>query len=471
MNHRISVALLILFMLSSSMFAQNNSVLTSEQKNLLIGGERTQKDGWTVVRIAGSPRARGFQHGYLLAKEIKDAVRKTDAAWVYQSALGWEWLRDHTMRMFAPRIGTELLAEIDGIVEGVRAAGLVIDREDIITLNGSTETMGYWFPTVQDTIAPNAHDRKKESCSSFIATGSMTKNGEIVLAHSTWSSYYYPYSDVIMEIVPDSGRRMLWQTSPGLIHSGTDFFITDAGLVGSETTIGGFQPFDPDGIPEFVRMRLATQYSSSIDEWCAMMKEGNNGGYANAWLIGDTKTNEIARLELGLKYVGFERTKDGFFTGSNIAEDLRILRRETDSKELNIKNANIARRVRWKQLMKEYKGKITAEHGKQFLADHYDTYLRKEMLGGRSLCGHLESDDQKYGIDEPYYPLGAYDGKVVDASMAKNMSFAARWGAPCGTPFNAKKYHEAHPQFDWTLGLIYDRPAQPWSMIKGILIK
>jgi hypothetical protein len=116
--------------------------------------------------------------------------------------------------------------------------------------------------------------------------------------------------------------------------------------------------------------------------------------------------------------------------------------------------------------MKEYKGTITAEHGKQFLADHYDTYLQKEMLGGRSLCGHLELDDQKYGIDEPYYPLGAYDGKVVDAAMAKRMSFAARWGAPCGTPFNAKKYHEAHPQFDWTVGLIYDRPAQPWTMVQ-----
>jgi len=29
------------------------------------------------------------------------------------------------------------------------------------------------------------------------------------------------------------------------------------------------------------------------------MKVQNNGGYANAWLIGDIKTNEIARLELG----------------------------------------------------------------------------------------------------------------------------------------------------------------------------
>lgn len=460
-----TLRLLLLLILTIATTAQTQTTqrLTPEQKQMLAGGQRSAKDGWTYVRVQGSPRARGFQHGYLLAKEIADAVRKTKVAWTYQSALDWEWLEQHTMTMFAPKMGPEVTMEIDGIVEGVKAAGVTIDREDVITLNGSTETMGYWWPTVKDSISPNAHDRKKESCSSFIATGSMTKDGRIVLAHSTWSSYYYPYSDVVMEIVPDSGARILWQTSPGLIHSGTDFFITSYGIVGSETTIGGFQPFDTSGVPEFIRMRLATQYGKNIDQWCDMMKVGNNGGYANAWLIGDVNTNEIARLELGLKYVGFERTKDGAYTSSNIAEDLRILRRETDSKELNIKNADIARRVRWKQLMKEYKGRITAEHGKQFLADHYDTYLKNDALGGRALCGHLERDDQRFGIDEPFYPLGAYDGKVVDAAMAKRMTFAARWGAPCGTPFIAKEFHEEHPQYDWTIGLLYDRPTQPWT--------
>jgi hypothetical protein len=94
-------------------------------------------------------------------------------------------------------------------------------------------------------------------------------------------------------------------------------------------------------------MRHATQYASSIEEWCDIMKVKNNGGYANAWLIGDIKTNEIARLELGLKYIGFEKKKDGFFTGSNVVEDLRILRFETRLNEINIKNFCVARKVRW----------------------------------------------------------------------------------------------------------------------------
>jgi hypothetical protein len=83
------------------------------------------------------------------------------------------------------------------------------------------------------------------------------------------------------------------QTLPGWVHSGTDFFITEAGLVGTETTIGDFKGFDEKGIPEFVRFRRATQDASSIDEWCAIMKRGNNGGYANSWLLGDVKTGAI----------------------------------------------------------------------------------------------------------------------------------------------------------------------------------
>ena len=51
------------------------------------------------------------------------------------------------------------------------------------------------------------------------------------------------------------------------------------------------------------------------------MKDGNNGGYANNWLVADRKTNEIASLELGLKNVTLQRTKDGYFVGSNFPID------------------------------------------------------------------------------------------------------------------------------------------------------
>src|SRR5690348_17584727 len=54
---------------------------------------------------------------------------------------------------------------------------------------------------------------------------------------------------------------------------------------------------NPDGIPEFVRSRKALQFANSIDDYVATMIKGDNGGYANDWLIGDRKTGEIAYLD------------------------------------------------------------------------------------------------------------------------------------------------------------------------------
>jgi hypothetical protein len=284
------------------------------------------------------------------------------------------------------------------------------------------------------------------------------------LGHNTMSSYNEYYPNVIIDILPDKGQRMLMQITAGWIHSGTDFFITSAGLVGSETTIAGFASFDDQGIPEFTRMRRATQDANTIDEWCRIMKKGNNGGYANSWLLGDVNTGEIARLELGLKYIGFEKKKDGCFMGSNIAENLKILRLETSSDETDISKMEVARRVRWKQLMAENAGKIDLAMAKQFEADHYDPFLDEVRLGGRGLCCHGELERTPCGWPAvPYGPGGTVDAKVVDAKMARNMSFSARWGSACGTPFDAEKFLTAHPQFDWMKDILASRPSEPWT--------
>ena len=243
----------------------------------------------------------------------------------------WPELLKETARFMTPFVDPENREELLGIAAGLQAAGVEVTLDDLTAYNACTELEWYWWPEVNKKLSGGATavTPPKQSCSSFIATGSMTRDGGVVLAHNTMMDYTEAYFNVIIDIVPAKGHRILMQTSPGWIHSGTDFFVTDAGLVGSETTIGGFHGFSEWGIPEFVRMRRATQDAGTIDEWCEIMKKGNNGGYANAWLLGDVNTREIARLELGLTHVGFERTRDGYFIGSNVAENRKILRRET----------------------------------------------------------------------------------------------------------------------------------------------
>ena len=188
----------------------------------------------------------------------------------------------------------------------------------------------------------------------------------------------------------------------------------------------------------------------------------------DSWLLGDVNSNEIFRFEIGLKYSNLEKKSDGYFSGFNVATDPRIRNQECHGSDYydysNIKGC-AARRLRWDQLMTEHYGQIDAEIGKQMLADHYDVYLEKENPSTRTICGHNELDPCAVIPKIPYYPRGAVDGKVTDAAMAKDMSFWARWGNSCGTPFIAQDFLEKHQQYNWLEGYLEDRPSQPWCMV------
>jgi len=446
--------------------------LSPRQTEWLAHAERHEKMGWTYLHVEGGPEERGFQHGYLLAGEIADCLRIYRAEWLHVSSMDWGWLVASTKGFIVPAIDRENRDELQGLVEGLQAAGVSTSLEEIATYNAYIELSDYWWPIARRQLADGIDvvARPRDSCSSFIATGRMTSDGGIVLGHNTMDAYETALANVIIDIAPARGHRILMQTQPGWIHSGTDFFVTDAGLVGAETTIDGFEHFTEKGVPEFARMRRATQDAGSIDEWCAAMKAGNNGGYANAWLLGDIKTGEIARLELGLKYTGFERTKDGCFTGSNIAENLHILRLETnyDGSDQDIRISSVARRVRWKQLMKENAGRIDLAAAQRMEGDVFDVFLNQVAPGGRTLADHSELDpDPASAGDVPFSPQGTYDAKVVDTAMARAMSFRARWGSADGTAFNAPAFLAAHPQFDWMTDILKSRPVEPWVDFKA----
>jgi Phospholipase B len=453
--------------LTASLHAADVGSLTPAERDTVGHGRRFDRAGWIHLHIEGDAAARGFQHGWLLAPEISECLRVHRAYWEYDSGVSWSWLVARGSDLLTPKLDPENLAEIDGIVSGLAAAGVSTSRAEIITYNAFLELSGYWWPKEKKALDRPPGVAGKERCSAFVATGDWTADGGAVLGHNTMFDYVLAVANVVVDIAPSVGHRILMQTQPGWVHSGTDFFITDAGLGGCETTIGQFNGFDTNGVAEFARFRRATQDASTIDQWRDQMVKGNNGGYANAWLLADFNTGEIARLELGLKRVAYERTTNGYFAGSNVAEDKALLRFETDRSPTDIRRSAAARRVRWKELIRENKGRITADLAKRFLADYYDVCLRRRNPGSRTLCGHFELDPETYGGPEPFEPSGTFDGKVVDRRLGKAMTFLARWGSADGLPFRADKFLKEHPQYDWQEGLLKDRPAQPWVSFKA----
>jgi hypothetical protein len=430
---------------------------------------RMQKGGWTYVHLEGSPAEIGFQHGYLLAAEIEDMYNVLKLENTHSTKRNWAFFRDASRTMLWPHIEPQYQQELEGIAKGVAARGVKLDVWDIVAMNAGIELPEYYVPwlNAREHALNAPHLSAPGNCSAFIATGSYTKGGKIVIAHNNWSSYADGERWTVMfDIQPEHGHRMVMDGEPGVITSQDDFGVNDAGLIITETTITQFIGWNPDGIPEFVRSRKAMQYASSIDEYVSIIKEGNNGGYANDWLVGDRKTGEIAYLELGLKNTPVWRSKDGYFISSNFPRDPALIKDETDGFDTtNMSSSMNARHVTWERKIASSKGQIDVNLAEEFLASHEDSYTGKVTPDARTLCGHIDADS--HGVpewgDAPFYPDGAVTGKVTDSDLAASLSLIARAGHPCGEDFLAAPFFAAHPQFDYLKPILKDMKAGPWT--------
>src|SRR6202167_2254194 len=441
----------------------------SSSDAILSKAYRFERGGWIYVHLEGSPRDIGSQHGYLLAPEISDAFAAVSVEMTHSSKRDWNFFRRSAHQMLWPKIDVEYQSELQGIVDGLQAQKYKLDLDDIVAMNAFMELPDYYVPWLDEQTqgAKPSSKPDAEHCSAFVATGSYTKDHQIVMAHNNWTSYLEGARwKIIFDIAPQTGNRMLMDGYPGVIASDDDFGVNSAGLMVTETTITDFHGWDPSGKAEFVRARKAMQYAGSIDEYVKIMLDGNNGGYANDWLLADRKTNEIARFELGLKHSKVWRTKDGYFVGSNFASDPDVLKDETTFDVTNLAASANARHVRWDELMAANMGKIDTSLAEGFLADHYDSYTKQTGANRRTLCGHGDAatpGDPGYAA-KPYNPFGAVEGKVMDAHMAQTMSFVARIGHPCGTDFKSQPFLDQHPDYRWQAAVLEDMDSRPWSV-------
>jgi Phospholipase B len=431
---------------------------------------RPNQNGWTYVHLEGSPAEIGYQHGYLLAPEIREAQKVIALELTHDSKRSWKFFRDAAKNELWPHIESQYREELEGIAAGLNAHGVKFDTWDVVALNAWLEWSPYYIKWYEQQHKPmlSAKLTAPEHCSAFAATGSYTKDGKVVIGHNAWTGYLDGERwTMVFDIAPTNGYRILMDGFPGLIHSADDFGVNAAGMMITETTITRFHGWNPDGIPEFVRARKAMQYSRSIDDFAKWMTEGNNGGYANNWLVADRNTNEIASLELGLKNVTLHRTKDGYFVGSNLPVNEKLAAEETDYDMKDMGQSASARRVRWEQLMEENKGKIDVAAGQRFLADHYDSFTKREEASERTLCGHIDLSPRGSEPWQPRYGVaGAVQNKVADAAMAEQMSFSASAGHACGRNFSAAAHLKAHPEFAWQKGLLHDMPSSSWTTFR-----
>lgn len=448
-------AIAVLLFCAAALVAQD---LNARQIECIQGATTYRKNGWIYLAIQGNAYDRGFQHGYLLSRDIGELVSAAKVFATVALLSGWEKSTERAERLFWEKTPQEYREEMRGIADGATAAGIKISVADVLAVNGMLDLMSA-LDAESEKQSGRRPRKRLLGCSAFIATGNATFDGRIVMAHNTWAPYFLArHLNVILYLSPDQGHHLVMQTAPGLIHSSSDYYLTSGGLMVTETTISGFTGFDPAGVPEFVRIRRAVQYASGIDEFAEIMRKDNNGAYANDWLVGDVKTGEIACLELGLKHAPLFRTYDGYFVGSNLAMDGKVRSEETDVDYGDMTSGSAARWARWQELLRRHYGDIDIALAERFLADHYDTYLEKYHPGGRTICGHIDMH-----ADEP---LGATDGKVSDSELAARLMLWAKFGRPCHTPFVAAEFLKKNPHRVVLKPYLKDLPDLPWTLFQ-----
>jgi hypothetical protein len=440
------------------------------------------KNGWTYISIFGNPYERGFAYGELIFEDI-EKVKKILDFMIYQNyGVPWSFFIDACKKYFIPKIKKDYLEfydEMRGFADGCSSQGISFSVDESIAWNNYMTLTDNWWNNmpkseqikIKGISSSNTSSKEggaKDRCSAFMAVGDWTKDGKILVAHNNFSEFLDgQLARYIIDIQPSQGHRILMLGFPGWIWSGTDFFVTSQGIIGTETTIGGFLPYE-NKAPISCRIRQAMQYGNSLEDYVNILLKNNSGDYANSWLFGDIHSNEILRLELGLKYHLVEKTKNGYFIGFNAAYDPRIRNLEcVDSGFDDIRRHQGSRRVRLTDLMEKNKGKLDVSLAKKIIADHYDVYLNKINKCSRTVCSHYELDKREFMSDpsrpKPYEPRGAVDGNICDTNMAKNMSFLVRWGSSCGTPFYKDKFCNKNKQWKYLQPYLEDRPTQPWT--------
>lgn len=385
--------------------------------------------GWIYLHIEGKPYERGYQHGHLMAREIPEYLARCafDLGGRTGEAI-WDEYRTTANAMFLRGFDREILEEMRGIADGASDAGAQwqqrrIDLIDMLVANVEVE-MNFLHRAVQMTptgleglslekpsYANQNSDSPTDHCSAFAATGPATKDGKMIIGHVTWwPQTLAEQTNVLLDIKPETGHRMLIQSYPGGIESGTDWYQNDAGMVLTETTIRQ-TPFNLMGTPVAFRARMAIQYGGNIDEVVEKLGTRNNGLYTNEWIIGDAKNNEIAMYELGTTHTKLWRSSKnewfgntpGFYWGNNNAKDLAVkLEYQPDPKGIPeyIPFVPAPRDLAWQELYRKYRGEIDEQFA---------------FLAFRSA---------------PLVAATTMDAKVVTSDMASRMMVWAEIGKP-----------------------------------------
>ena len=151
----------------------------------------SQSSGWITVKVSGSYYDMGYQHGSILCKQIEKAkeVMKSLVKTNYKISLS-DYVKKCVSLVKESDKWKNIFDELRGIRDGCSSA---MSLDELIAWN--------MYLSMDEIL----NKRLVQRCSAFIATGSKTVDGKILMAHNTHCDYASGFiSNIVMHLHPSA---------------------------------------------------------------------------------------------------------------------------------------------------------------------------------------------------------------------------------------------------------------------------
>ncbi len=393
-----------------------------------------------VLHVKGTPYEMGYQHGFLLADDILEDCSIVMILVALQlcgtidvsAALDCLLLDAQAVEPYIP---AEYMEELQGIADGLAAAGSPLTYEDILIWNTFADVVLY-------------------KCSTFSAWGDATTDGKLVLGRNT-DSYVIPeiqQKPTVLVAQPDSGYAFIHPLvttgygRPGSI--GGTVGMNEAGIVVAFHTSRS-ENESMLGTPSAMIVRDILQYAGSINETVTILSDSPRCVGLN-YHVADGQAGEAAVIETSATEIEVRYSEPGSdvlwttnhyncypgwqgYLGYNMVPGQAPVYGLADISTVEAWQASLStsapgtfqRYQRYEQLLSENYGAITIDTAIDIVSDRYD------MVEGREL-GWTEYGDG-YPIctlgpvlytfpDVPYYKSGETGSLTMQRSTPLSLA-------------------------------------------------
>ncbi len=389
---------------------------------VLQNGSLTEQNGVKIVRLQGTHYEIGYQHGYYLADKIMLMLTQTlpAAAAVIAKTLqsGYDEAHEKMLKgaEFAKKnIPQSLVEEMQGITDGVNAAGFDITLDDIQLWNTMYDQWciyahpHYWNvddPDVKGQYpedGPGTHVLTGSGCSSFCAwDDSVGGDGEMIFCKNEDNLDLPCQLDnrYLFVVNPDGGNGHTYLCFPGMI--GMDGGFNEKGIsMMTQYDASIYETMDGCGIGIFTRLLL--ENANNLDEAVQVFYD-HPRCTGIAYHCADAHAKKAVVVETSAKIVTQRYPMENFtrlwqandsicypgyqgYSGYNMVRDQQLVYELNDVSSIqayldsmkdpyNFVVPAPCRFERYDQLLHEYYGDITLQNAIKIMSDRYDPYTK-----------------------------------------------------------------------------------------------